>query len=258
MCPPDITAIYLASVSRGRIFRLASGLTNIRTSSIMPVPDIFRIKICGLNDFENAVAVSHSGADAIGLNFFPQSKRCVEKNTAVKIANTVRGEVQIVGLFVNATPTEIKQTNEQVGFNWIQLHGDESAEFAKSVYETTGVPILAASRGSLVRWATLPDGFHPQALLMDAAVPGSFGGTGHLSNWDLAATWRTMPHLNHLVLAGGLTPENVADAIRAVQPSGVDVAGGAENSGQPGIKDLDKVEAFVTAAREAFARLPKE
>lgn len=224
----------------------------------MPVPDIFHIKICGLNDFENAVAVSHSGADAIGLNFFPQSKRCVEMKTAVKIANTVRGEVQIVGLFVNASQTEIEQAHERVGFNWIQLHGDESVEFAQSIYQSTGVPILAASRGSLVRWATLPDDFHPQALLMDAAVPGSFGGTGHLSNWDLAATWRTMPHLKHLVLAGGLTPENVAEAIRAVQPSAVDVAGGVENPGQPGIKDIAKVEAFVSAARKAFGELPKE
>ncbi|QDU77249.1 N-(5'-phosphoribosyl)anthranilate isomerase [Bremerella volcania] len=224
----------------------------------MPVPDIFRIKICGLSDFENAVAVSHSGADAIGLNFFSQSKRCVDLDTAVKIANTVRGEVQIIGLFVNAAPSEIEQTHQQVGFNWIQLHGDESVEFAQAVHQSTGVPILAASRGSLIRWATLPDDFHPQALLMDAAVPGSFGGTGHLSNWDLAATWRTMPHLKHLVLAGGLTPENVSEAIRAVQPSAVDVAGGVEVSGQPGVKDLTKVEAFVTAARKAFAELPKE
>ncbi len=224
----------------------------------MPVPDIFRIKICGLNDFENAVAVSHSGADAIGLNFYPRSKRCVDERTAIKIANTVRGEVQIVGLFVNATQSEIERTHEQVGFNWIQLHGDESVEFAKAIFETTGVPILAASRGSLFRWETLPDGFHPQALLMDAAVPGEFGGTGHLSNWDLAATWHAMPHLKHLVLAGGLTPENVAQAIGAVQPSAVDVAGGVELSGQPGIKDIAKVEAFVSAAQAAFAKLPQE
>jgi len=224
----------------------------------MPVPDIFRIKICGLNDFENAVAVSHSGADAIGLNFYPQSKRCVDMRTAVKIANTVRGEVQIIGLFVNASLEEILQAQQEVGLNWIQLHGDESAEFAQSVFQTTGVPILAASRGSLVRWATLPKDFHPQALLMDAAVPGAFGGTGHLSNWDLAATWHTMPHLKHLVLAGGLTLQNVAQAVHAVQPSGVDVAGGVEISGQPGIKDIAKVEAFVSAARNAFAQLPSE
>ncbi|MBA2114416.1 phosphoribosylanthranilate isomerase [Bremerella alba] len=224
----------------------------------MPVPDIFRIKICGLNDFENAIAVAHSGADAIGLNFFPQSKRCVEKKTAVKIANTIRGEVQIVGLFVNATQEEIEQTHDQVGFNWIQLHGDESAEFAQSVNQATGVPILAASRGSLSRWATLPNDLHPHALLMDAAVPGFFGGTGQLSNWDLAATWHTMPHLKHLVLAGGLTPLNVAEAIQAVQPTAVDVAGGVENNGRPGVKDLVKVEAFVSAARKAFAELPQE
>jgi len=224
----------------------------------MPVPDMFRIKICGLNDFENAVAVAHSGADAIGLNFFPKSKRRVEVDTAVKIANTIRGEVQIVGLFVNASQTEIERTHQLVGFNWIQLHGDESVELAQAVHRTTGLPILAASRGSLTRWETLPNDFHPQALLMDAAVAGQFGGTGHLSNWDLAATWPAMPHLEHLVLAGGLTPENVAEAIGTVRPSAVDVAGGVEEAGRPGIKDIAKVEAFVSAARNAFAKLRED
>ncbi len=219
----------------------------------MPVPDIFQIKICGLNDFENAIAVAHSGADAIGLNFYPLSKRFVRLPMARKIANTVRGEVQIVGLFVNASLDEIEAVHDQVGLSWIQLHGDESVDFARDLYIRTSVPILAASRGTLVRWDTPPEGFHPHASLMDAAVEGSYGGTGQLSDWELAATWRTMPHLAHLVLAGGLTPDNVADAIHAVQPSAVDVAGGVEVDGQPGIKDIAKVEAFVSAARKAFA-----
>lgn len=221
----------------------------------MPVPDMFRIKICGLTDFENAIAVAHSGADAIGLNFFPGSKRKVAHNTAEKIANSVRGEVQIVGLFVNATLEEIEQTHKRVGFDWIQLHGDESVEFAKSLDKSIGVPILAASRGTLIRWPTTSDGFRPQALLMDAAVQGTFGGTGQQTDWQLAATWRTMPGLVRFVLAGGLTPENVAQAIAAVQPTGVDVAGGVEISGKPGMKDLAKVEAFVSAAQQAFAQI---
>lgn len=219
----------------------------------MSVPDMFRIKICGLNDFENAVAVAHSGADAIGLNFFPRSKRNVDLDTAERIANTVRGEVQLVGLFVNADHDTIAETHRRVGLDWIQLHGDESESFAETLNTELNLPIMAASRGSLVRWDTMPGGFHPQALLMDAAVQGAYGGTGELSDWQLAATWHTMPGISRLVLAGGLTQENVARAIHDVQPSAVDVAGGVEATGQPGVKDLAKVEAFVTAAQKAFA-----
>lgn len=218
----------------------------------MPTAEMFRIKICGLNDFENAVAVAHSGADAIGLNFYPGSKRKVDLDTAERIANTVRGEVQLVGLFVNADHETIAQVHQRVGLDWIQLHGDESEAFAEAIYKECDVPIMAASRGSLVRWETLPDGFHPHALLMDAAVPGAYGGTGELSDWQLAATWHTMPGVKRLVLAGGLTPANVAEAIHAVQPSAVDVAGGVEQEGVPGCKDMAKVEAFVTAAHRAF------
>ncbi|PQO44416.1 phosphoribosylanthranilate isomerase [Blastopirellula marina] len=219
----------------------------------MSVPEMFRIKICGLNDFENAIAVAHSGADAIGLNFFPGSKRKVDIETAERIANTVRGEVQLVGLFVNADHDTIAETHRRIGLDWIQLHGDESESFAETIYKELNVPIMAASRGSLVRWETLPGGFHPHALLMDAAVPGVYGGTGELSDWQLAATWHTMPGISRLVLAGGLTQENVAQAIHDVQPSAVDVAGGVEAAGQPGVKDLAKVEAFVATAHKAFA-----
>lgn len=221
----------------------------------MPVPDMFRIKICGLTDFENAIAVAHSGTDAIGLNFFPGSKRKVERSTAEKIANAVRGEVQIVGLFVNATLDEIAQTQQRVGFDWIQLHGDESREFAKTIHQELGLPILAASRGTLLRWGISGDHFQPQAVLMDAAVEGAFGGTGQQTDWALAATWRTQPQISRFVLAGGLTPENVSEAICMVQPSAVDVAGGVEISGKPGIKDMAKVEALVSAAQKAFARI---
>ncbi|GAA4420150.1 phosphoribosylanthranilate isomerase [Bremerella cremea] len=218
----------------------------------MPVPEMFRIKICGLNDFENAIAVAHSGADAIGLNFFPKSKRRIDLTTAERIANFVRGEVQIVGLFVNASLEEITETHQKLGLDWIQLHGDETAELALSIYKETNVPIMAASRGRLHRWEKLPDGFQPHAQLMDAAVDGAYGGTGHLSDWELAATWRSDEQLQRFVLAGGLTPENVTEAISVVRPSAVDVAGGVEIAGQPGLKDMVKVEQFVSAAHRAF------
>lgn len=220
----------------------------------MPVPDMFRIKICGLTDFENAIAVAHSGADAIGLNFFPGSKRRVDIDIAEKIANFVRGEVQIVGLFVNATEDDIRQTHQRIGFDWIQLHGDESREFAETIYKELHVPIMVASRGSLSRWENSPGSFQPHAFLMDAAVQGAFGGTGQLTDWKLAATWQGVPEVTRFVLAGGLHPKNIAEAIQAVRPSAVDVAGGVEFSGKPGIKDMAKVEAFVSAAQGAFAQ----
>ncbi|MBI1249821.1 phosphoribosylanthranilate isomerase [bacterium] len=221
----------------------------------LPAPEMFQIKICGLRDFENAVAVAHSGADAIGLNFFPRSKRFVDTPVAEQIANAVRGEVQLVGLFVNASLQEILDIHQRIGLDWIQLHGDESAKFAQQVYSQTGAPILAASRGTLSRWEDLPDGFRPQGFLLDAAVPGSYGGTGQVADWSLAKGWQENPQLENLVLAGGLTPENVAQAIAQVRPTAVDVAGGVELSGQPGIKDLVKVGQFIAEARKAFASI---
>lgn len=221
----------------------------------MTVPEMFHIKICGLKDVENAVAVSEAGADALGLNFFAQSRRRVELPMAERIADAVRGRSQVVGLFVNTPLTEIVQTHHRVGLDWIQLHGDEPYEFAAQLHQVTGLPILAACRGTLCRWQ-IPSGgtFVPQATLLDASVPGAYGGTGHLADWDLAAAWREFGQIENLVLAGGLTDQNVAQAIAKVRPTAVDVAGGVEDKDSPGIKNLAKVMAFIAAAQNAFAR----
>ena len=227
----------------------------MRTPQTMPGATMFHLKVCGLKNVANAVAVSAAGADALGLNFYPQSKRRVDLPTAEKIADAVRGRSQLVGLFVNAPLEEIVQTHQQVGFDWIQLHGDEPYAFAEQLHQATGLPILAACRGSLCRWQ-IPQGstFVPHATLLDAAVPGAYGGTGHLADWQLAAGWRASGTQN-LVLAGGLTAQNVAEAISAVRPVAVDVAGGVENKEQPGLKNLAKVESFIAAAQTAFAQV---
>jgi len=214
---------------------------------------MFRIKVCGLTSPENAKQVVDRGVDAIGLNFYSGSRRFVQRRDAVSIADQVRGRAAIVGLFVNSAAEEIEQIHQQVGFDWIQLHGDQSYDFARQLHAATQLPIMVACRGSLSRWK-LPSNseWRPEATLIDAAVAGQFGGTGQMANWDLAASWQAQPSIDHLVLAGGLNPENVAAAIKVVSPSAVDVAGGVEIAGQPGIKDLAKVARFVEAAVAAF------
>lgn len=221
----------------------------------MPGATMFRVKVCGLKNVADAVAVSEAGADALGLNFYSQSKRRVDPPTAEKIADAVRGRSQVIGLFVNAPLEEIVRTHRQVGFDWIQLHGDEPYRFAAELHAQTGLPILVACRGSLCRWQVPIGGtFAPHATLLDAAVPGAYGGTGYLADWELAADWRASGETAQLVLAGGLTPQNVAEAITTVRPTAVDVAGGVEDKETPGVKNLAKVEAFVTAAQAAFAQ----
>ena len=221
----------------------------------MPGATMFRMKVCGLKNVANAVAVSEAGADALGLNFYAQSKRRVDLPTAARIADAVRGRSQLVGLFVNAPLEEIARTHQQVGFDWIQLHGDEPYRFAAELHAQTGLPILVACRGTLCRWRIPAEGtFAPHATLLDAAVPGAYGGTGYLTDWELAAQWRTSGETPHLVLAGGLTPQNVAEAITTVRPTAIDVAGGVEDQENPGVKNLAKVEAFIAAAQAAFAQ----
>ncbi len=215
---------------------------------------MFRVKICGLKEYDNALAVIEAGADALGLNFYRASRRCVEIETAREIAQAARGRAHVVGLFVNAPLQEVVQTHARVGLDWIQLHGDEPLEFAQSVHQETGAQVVAACRGQLRRWPVTGDAdFSPAAHLLDAAVSGAYGGTGQLADWTTARHWRKTAGVRHLVLAGGLTPENVAEAIATVRPTAVDVAGGVEGKAGPGVKDVAKVAAFVQAARAAFA-----
>jgi phosphoribosylanthranilate isomerase len=212
------------------------------------------VKICGITSVADARIVAAAGANAIGLNFYPASPRFVALDAARDIVQTLPPFLDHVGVFVNATPVEVRATAGQLGLRTVQLHGDippewivELGEFsvmcAFSLSEQAGdAPVLdyldaCAGRGRL-----------PSALLIDAQVPGLHGGTGRLAPWSIAGSIVARSPVP-VALAGGLTSKNVAEAIRAVRPWGVDVASGVEVA--PGRKESYKVRKFVEAARGA-------
>jgi phosphoribosylanthranilate isomerase len=217
---------------------------------------IFQIKICGITSAEDALAAARAGADAIGLNFWPQSRRFVSAKKAREIVGTLPASVTKVGVFVNAAPADITAIVDEVGLDWIQLHGDEPPELLAKL--PPRVPILRAFRcgenglAPLTKYLTASkvNGCAPDAVLIDADAAGDFGGTGHLADWSQIAQGRNPLSGLPLILAGGLTPQNIAAAIEAVRPDGVDVASGVES--RPGVKDAVLIENFVAAARAAF------
>ena len=198
-----------------------------------------KIKICGIKTVSDALAAMDAGADLIGFNFYPKSPRYVEVGMGRNIMSVMRryGRVACVGVFVNASVAEICATMETLGLNFAQLHGDETPEIINALDGKA----FKAFRG-------IPDhvnGFarnEAPAFLVDASVKGLYGGSGVTADWNGAAELaRQYP----LLLAGGLTPDNVAEAVRQVKPWGVDVASGVESA--PGKKDPEKMKAFVKA-----------
>ncbi len=220
----------------------------------------FKIKICGVTTLDDATYSIGYGVGAIGLNFCPNSKRRVTFDNASEIALFHSNTVPVVGVFVNESQEEIARAHSMCEFGWIQLHGDEHPQFLAQLKTAVRLPIMRAFRWGpdhgpqideyLARCAELK--CLPDAILIDAYKPGEFGGTGETADWDAIAQWREKSGFKiPLVLAGGLTPENVAEAIAMVRPDAVDTASGVESSS--GKKDPVRVAAFVTAAREAFA-----
>ena len=216
---------------------------------------MFRIKICGLTSLEDALAAAEAGADAIGLNFYPGSPRYVMLDDAAAIAANLPANVLKVGVFVNAAATDIRRHVAAVGLDAVQLHGDEPPEFLS---ELKGISLLRALRpapgetASIHAWVARARELNvlPDMLLVDALRAGEYGGTGARADWTAAAQLCREESLPPICLAGGLNPENVADAIAAVRPTAVDVASGVESS--PGRKDAQKMRHFVAAARQAF------
>ena len=215
------------------------------------MPDSFvRIKICGLTRFDEARACLAAGADWIGLNFHPGSPRFVPPSRAREIIAALDCPSRIVGLFVNRPAAEVAELAESLGLQAVQLHGDEPAEDLLALgrfriiraFRLGGPDDVRAMNEYLDRAETL--GRPPDAVLVDALVSGIAGGTGTLLTEDVLGL---IPPLPHLILAGGLDPENVAGRIARVRPWMVDVASGVEAS--PGRKDPAKVAAFVHAAR---------
>jgi phosphoribosylanthranilate isomerase len=208
-----------------------------------------RIKICGITTVEDALQAAQLCANAIGLNFYPQSPRYVDLAVAEQILRALPPFVDPVGLFVNAPLWQIAQTLQPLGrIRTVQCYG-EPREPADS-YPLQLVPAFNVRDSSnlleITRYLDLCRELEvlPAAILADAAVPGQYGGTGHTAPWNLLADFRpSVP----LILAGGLTPENVAEAVRIVRPYAVDVASGVESS--PGRKDSEKMRHFIEAAR---------
>ncbi len=216
---------------------------------------MFQIKICGVTTLVDALAAARSGADAVGLNFFLGSKRFVAPERAREIAAALPPGVAKVGVFVNAGEADIRCAYDSLGLDAIQLHGDEPPEFLAKLAD---LPLVRAFRLDAGGFAAVDSylsacaglGALPRMILLDAHVPGRYGGTGATLDW--AALGGAPPSIGRppIVLAGGLTPANVAAAIRLARPRAVDTAGGVEYA--PGKKDHAMLAAFVIAARAAL------
>jgi phosphoribosylanthranilate isomerase len=220
----------------------------------------FKIKICGITNVDDALAAVDAGADAIGLNFYSHSKRRVGGDLARQIVDEIGHRADTIGVFVNESAERIGEICRETNLHFVQLHGNEPPEFLRLLNEDHNIIRarrwnergLRAIEEDLQACSNL-SGFCPDAVLVDAAVPGEFGGTGHTIDWQQLANYREVIGDVPLVLAGGLTRDNVAQAIRIVGPQAVDVAGGVESA--HGKKDIAKMRDFVAAARAAFAAL---
>jgi phosphoribosylanthranilate isomerase len=200
-----------------------------------------QVKICGITSLEDAHAAVDCGADALGFVFYPPSSRYVTAEQAEQIIRSLPPFVATVGLFVDVTPDVINETVARCGLDRVQLHGRETPEFCHRI----GRPVIKAIRvKNAESLRPLPD-YRVSAYLLDAYVEGALpGGTGAPFSWELAV--RAKPY-GPVILAGGLTPENVEAAIAQVSPYGVDVSSGVERA--PGVKDRRKMRQFITRAK---------
>ncbi|HEX4211637.1 MAG TPA: phosphoribosylanthranilate isomerase [Candidatus Binataceae bacterium] len=198
-----------------------------------------RVKICGITTPEDAKLAIACGADLIGLNFYPPSPRYVDRDRACRIREVIGGRAIVVGLFVNAASEHIEECRRELGLDMLQFHGDEG----ESVISGWPVKVIRAMR---VQPDTAETTYTTDAdyRLLDTFHPGLYGGTGR----RLAAAWLGAADLSRTILAGGLTPENVAEAV-ALKPYAVDVAGGVESA--PGVKDPAKLRSFIAYAKSS-------
>jgi phosphoribosylanthranilate isomerase len=214
---------------------------------------MIRIKICGVTNPEDAQLAAEAGSDAVGLNFYPKSPRFVAPSQAAGIVRALPPFTSPVGVFVEMPMRQVCATAYQLGLRAVQTY--DSSPSSEDSFPFAHIPAfrvkddsdLEEIRTFISRAQAL--GRPPAAILIDAFVPGQAGGTGRRAPWELLAGFDAgVP----LILAGGLTPENVAEAIELVRPWGVDVASGVESA--PGRKETEKVQQFVKIAREASSR----
>lgn len=199
-----------------------------------------RVKICGITNLEDALMTVEAGADALGFVFFQGSPRNISPDTAAAIIRSLPPFVQTVGLFVNEEPATVNAIADRCGLDLVQLHGDESPEYCTAIKRR----IIKAFRVKDASSVDAMTDYPVAACLLDAWSPAARGGTGTTFNWDIAAGVAVE---HSIILAGGLTPDNVAEAIAVVKPYAVDVSSGVESA--PGKKDAGLVARFIRSCR---------
>ncbi len=210
------------------------------------MPSVVKVKVCGITNLEDAQAAVEAGADALGFVCYRKSPRFVDAEVIRAIVSELPPFVLPVGVFVNEEQKVVRDLLDRCGLVLAQLHGDETAAYCESL----GRPVLKAirlqSRSGFLALAEFKGRALVRGILVDAFSDAAYGGTGHRVDWNLAAE---ASQLGRVILAGGLTPENVGEAIKIVRPYGVDVSSGVEAN--PGRKDHAKVRAFIKAAKLA-------
>jgi phosphoribosylanthranilate isomerase len=210
------------------------------------------VKICGITRLEDAEMATSLGAWALGFILWPRSPRYADPGVAAGITRVMRRRIETVGVFVNQPLDEIEGLVDALGITHVQLHGDEGPSFCSAVAQRTGAKVIKAARIGHASDLRDIDRFHTEYHLLDTAQAGSYGGTGHTWDWSLLKGRRSkIP----VILAGGLNPDNVADAIEQVRPWGIDVSSGVES--EPGIKDPDKLHALFEAVGDG-AHAPRD
>ena len=202
-----------------------------------------RVKICGITRVEDAISAVNAGADAIGLVFYAPSPRCVSIEQAQKIVAAIPPFVSVVGLFVNAPKAEIEVVLSNVRLDILQFHGDETVDECEQIKLPYYKAIRVKAGTNLLQYDV--EFSSAKALLLDAHSESAFGGTGQTFDWNLIPKNLTKP----VILAGGLSADNVGQAIQQVQPYAVDISGGVEAS--KGIKDAAKIAAFMQGVSNA-------
>jgi phosphoribosylanthranilate isomerase len=202
-----------------------------------------KVKICGITSVADGVAAAEAGADMIGLMFYERSPRHISFPSAAEISRALSPFIVKVGVFVNPDEDTVMRAIGECGVTLLQFHGEETPEFCAQF----GVMSMKAFRVRAADSLLALPNYATDAYLLDAYSPDAHGGTGAKFNWDLAINAKQ--HGKPIFLAGGLTPENIGEAVRQVQPFGVDVSSGVESA--PGKKDPAKVQAFIKAVRDS-------
>ena len=229
----------------------ATNPKNIRIPPTLDQMDImlkylmFKIKVCGITNLEDANAAVSFGADALGFVFYPKSPRKVTPETAKNIISSLPQSITTVGVFVDEDKAKVEETASYTGLDIIQFHGSESPEycnFSRNIIKAIRVKELSDLK-------QLSD-YSAYAFLLDTYSPNVIGGTGQVFKWEIAVEAKKY---GKIILAGGLNPDNIEEAIKFVQPYGVDVSSGVEGT-EKGKKDHKKLQLFIERARDAFQK----